>query len=138
MNTTAQRRSALVAGLVLLSLLVFLIGIAPSPAQTGAPTGSGGGAAVATPVTPALAAATQVKIAQIDRLAANSAAVIVPTRTVPSTSSTPTALWIVLAVGVALVLAVWLVGRRTGRTATAGSQAAYCRLHPEDMRCAAA
>jgi len=138
MNATAYVRSAVVAGLVLLSLLVFLISLASAPALTIAGTGAGSGVTGATSVPPALAAAAQVKEAQIDRVATDAGPVTVPARTAPSTGSTPTALWVVLAVGVVVALGVWLVGRRSGRAATAGSQAAYCRLHPDDVRCATA
>jgi hypothetical protein len=139
MKTTANIRFASLAGLSLLSLLVLAaVVLEAAPAMNVAGAGSGGGATtVGAFVPPAELDAALVRHGQLDRVAAYAA----PASTTQAVSAggISTTTWVVLAVIVAmLAIAAWLLLRQRSRPGSATSRsAAFCSIHPEDVRCAA-
>lgn len=134
MTTTLRRRSAILAGLFLLSLVVLATSLdeswATRPLGTGA-TSSG----AATAPTQAQALTALVKHVQLDGV--HAAAVPAAAATAPTSVSTW--VWVALAVALAaLAIGVWAlaVRRRSPRPTTSAD--AFCTLHPQDARCPAA
>ena len=136
MKTTLDRRPAIFAGFLLLSLLLLAVALGPATAQTISGTGLGSGTAVTAHVPPGAAGAAAVRHAALD--AATKIGAASPARPV-SQGGAGTALWILLGVALAVALVAWAIGRMSGRTARAASPStAFCSLHPEDARCVAA
>ena len=136
MTTTLRHRSAVLAGLFLLSLIVLAMSIQTSSAMRSTGAGTGGGDVSVTPPTPAQAQIALVKHAQLDRVQAATA----PAGTVQSASAggTSTTTWIVIAVLLAaLLIGVWAFLRRRSGPEVATSDGAFCSLHPEDAKCGA-
>jgi hypothetical protein len=138
MKTRANIRFASLAGLLLLSLVALVLAAGTAPAMNAAGTGIGGGGATIGAITPpADLAAAVVRHNQLDRVAAFAA----PASTIQTAASggLSTTTWVVIGVVVAmLAIAAWLLLRQRSRSGTATSRsAAYCSLHPEDVRCTA-
>jgi LPXTG-motif cell wall-anchored protein len=135
MTTTLRHRSAVLAGLFLLSLIVLAMSIQTSSAMRSTGAGTGGGVSV-TPPTPAQAQIALVKHGQLDRAQAATA----PAGTVQlaSTGGTSATTWIVIAILLAaLLIGVWAFLRRRSGPEVATSEGAFCSLHPEDAKCGA-
>jgi hypothetical protein len=156
MRITAQRRLALLAGLLLLALVVFATGIQAAQATTAVGTGAGSGAASFTSTTQ-LQGLTAVRAAQHDQgtvvaVTAGTAAAGTQGRggiasapfapasgAQPAASGTPTA-WIIAGSVAAVLLvgfAAWALMRRRRQSGERPS-AAYCAQHSEDALCTAA
>ena len=164
MKTTLQRRSALLASLLLLSLLVLATGIQAAQAATVAGTGAGSGTAATQTTTQdgwltaantaardrdvAAAAATQTTTQDGWLTAANTAArdrdvaaaVPVPASGAQSasTDTSSTTVWIAVGSAFAVLIvgfATWAMMRR--RQPGELASAAYCDQHPEDPLCSA-
>jgi hypothetical protein len=157
MNITTHRRVARFAGLLLLSLLVFAIGVQTALATevSGSGAGSGaaakaaagtqgrGGVAVAsiTPAQPQALTAVQ----SHHYLGGNYNGRFQPVSNTlaaqtASPSSTSTSAWIAAGSAAAIVLvgfAAWALMRRRRQPGERPS-AAYCAQHPEDALCTAA
>jgi hypothetical protein len=141
MKTTAQKRLARLAGLLLLSLLVFATGVQAAqavpqgltPAQLHqyvgqAPSATGSG----TGVTPAAGTQGRGGVALTPFAPAPAAQ--------PASSGTSTTAWIVAGSAAALAvigIAAWALLRRRRQPGERAS-AAYCTQHPEDSMCTAA
>jgi hypothetical protein len=138
MKTTANIRFASLAGLFLLSLVALVLAAGSVPAMNASGAGVGGGAAtVGAFVPPAELAAALVRHNALDRVAAY-AAPASTTQTVASSGLSTTS-WVIIAVVVAmLAIVAWLLLRQRSRPGSAASRsAAFCSLHPDDVRCAA-
>ena len=164
MKTTFQRRSVLLASLLLLSLLVLATGIQAAQAATVAGTGAGSGT-TATSTTPQDGWLTAANTAARDRDVAAAAATSTTTQdgwltaantaardqavvaaedaqafgAQPASSDTSsTTAWIAVGSVAAVLLigfATWALMRR--RQPGELSSAAFCAQHPEDPRCIA-
>ncbi len=150
MRITAQRRLALLAGLLLLASIVFAMGVQTAQAKidTGgwsvpavtAPAGTQGrggfDAAHFTPPQPqGLAAAERHAHGARSRSVAN-----VPASPAASSGTSSTSVWIAagsIAAALIVGIAVWAQVRRRRRPGGRPS-AAYCAQHPEDALCTTA
>jgi hypothetical protein len=136
MKTMVQRRLALLAGLLLLSLLVIAVGAqvvqALRVSDSGASSGSG---AVAVTTAPAKAEGRGGASAPLVP-----AAGVQPASSTTTSTTTSTTAWIVAgSVAAALIvgLAAWALVRRRRQYGVPGS-AAYCSRHPDDALCGVA
>jgi hypothetical protein len=137
MKTSVHRRLELLAGLLLLSLLVFATGIQAAQAAIVSGTGAGSGT-TATPVTiqdgwltAANTAARNQDVAQAVTAPASGA------QTAAADTSSTTA-WIAVGSAAAVLLVgfvAWALMRR--RQPGEPASAAYCTQHPEDPLCSA-
>jgi hypothetical protein len=154
MKITAQRRIALLAGLLLLSLLVFAMSIQAAQAMNSGGSGAGSGkSTISTLQLPTLAQIQQhrgigpyapVMTAQAGTQGRGGVAVASLTPTQPkaltTASGSSTSAWIAVGSAAAIVLvgfAAWALMRRR-RQPEARTSAAYCAQHPEDALCTAA
>ena len=136
MTTTLRYRSAILAGLLLLSLIVLATSLETSPAMRSGGAGIGGGNESVTPPTQAQAQIALVKHGQLDRT--HAAAAPAPTVQLAATGGTSTTTWIVIAVLLAaLLIGGWAFLRRRSGPEVATSDGAFCTLHPEDVKCGA-
>jgi LPXTG-motif cell wall-anchored protein len=136
MTTTVQRRSVILAGLILLSLLVFAVRLDTSQATRPLGTGAGGGGVTVTPLTQAQAGVALLKHGQLDRV--HAAVAPATTVQVASTGGTSTTTWVILAVALAaLAIGVWFLVRRRRMSRFAAPADSFCSLHPQDARCPA-
>jgi len=154
MKITAQRRPALLAGLLLLSLLVFAISVQAAQAALVTGTGAGSGKSTISALqVPTLAQVQQhqgigpyapVTTAQAGTQGRGgvAAASLTPTqpKALTAASGSSTSAWIAAGSAAAIVLvgfAAWALMRRR-RQREARPSAAYCAQHPEDGLCTAA
>jgi hypothetical protein len=138
MKTTVQRRLALLAGLLLLALIVFAIGI--QSAQAAIMVGDGGGSratSITTPTQPKGLTAAQIR----HRDGGRSQPVSNVSAAQPASSgSSSRSAWIAGGSAAAVLLvgfASWALVRRRRQPAGFAS-ATYCAQHPEDPLCRAA
>ena len=132
MNATVQRRLTLLVGLLLLSLLVFAIGV--QVAQAALVSGSGGGSGSAPVTTPA---GTEVGRGGVGLAPASGAQD--SWSVMPTTSGTSSTTYWLIGSAVAVLIAgigAWALLRRRRQPAESAS-AAYCARHPEDSLCGA-
>lgn len=140
MKTTVHRRLALLAGLLLVSLLVFATGIQAAPAATAAEGTGAGSDTAATPPTSLDGWVTAANTAPRNQgvVGAVQASGAQPA----SSDASSTTAWIVA--GSAAVLAVLIVGiaawalMRRRRQPGESPLATYCARHPEAPVCTAA
>ena len=162
MKATAQRRLTLLVGLLLLSLLVFAIGVPVAPASVVSGSGGGGGSAPDTtsvsvtqdswsvmPVASAGSGTINVtpssRLAQIQsdhgfRAATPAGSGTINAAQSAASSGTPsTTYWLIGAAAAVLIagMGAWALLRRRRQPAESAS-AAYCAQHPEDSLCGAA
>jgi hypothetical protein len=155
MKITAQRRLALLAGLLLLSLLVLEMSIQAAQAMNSGGSGAGSGRSTISALQlPTLAQIQQhrgigpyapVMTAQAGTQGRGGVAVASLTPTQPkaltaASSGSSTSAWISAGSAAAIVLvgfAAWALMRRR-RQPEARTSAAYCAQHPEDALCTAA
>jgi hypothetical protein len=156
MKTTVQRRLARLAGLLLLTLLVFATGVQAAQAALVAGAGVGSDTASFTAparlqgLTPTAQSANQPGVAVSGTRVATSArtqgrggitlAPLAASGVRPASSGTSsTTAWIVAGSAAALlivIVAAWVLIRR--RQPGELASATYCAQHPEDSLCAAA
>lgn len=157
MKTTAQKRLARFAGLLLLSLLVVATGIQAAQAATINGTGAGSGTASST-APPQLQGLTAARAHQHDQgVVVSVIAVTAPAGTqgrggvalapfastsgaqTASSSTSSTTAWIVGGAAAVLIVgfAAWALIRRRRQPGEPAS-ATYCAQHPEDSLCMAA
>ena len=165
MKTTSQTRLARLAGLVLLSMLVFAIGVQAAQAAVVAGSGAGSGAASLTAATQLQGLTAVTAPAGTQGRGGVAAAALSPAeaqgltaaqrhhyfgRFQPtsnvlaaqpaSSGSTSRSAWIAAGSAAAIVLigfAAWALTRRRRQPGDRPS-AAYCAQHPDDAMCAAA
>jgi hypothetical protein len=157
MKTTSQTRLARLAGLVLLSLLVFAIGVQAAPAAVVAGSGAGSGAVVSVTAATAPAgtqgrggaAVASLAPAQPQGLTAaqrhHFGGRFQPTANILATQAaspgaTSRSAWIAAGSAAAIVLvgfAAWALTRRRRQPGDRAS-AAYCAQHPDDAMCTTA
>ena len=154
MKITAQRRLVLLAGLLLLSLLVFAMSIQVAQAMNASGSGAGPGKSTINALQlPTLAQVQQhqgigpyasVTTAQAGTQGRGGVAVAsltpVQPKALTAASGSSTSAWIAVGTAAAIVLvgfAAWALMRRR-RQPEARASAAYCAQHPEDGLCTAA
>ena len=137
MKSTVQRRFALLAGLLLLSLLVLATGI--QAAQAAVVAGDSGGSSTASFTTPAQPQG--LTAAQLHHYGGGLQPVLNPRAAQSASSGTSSrTAWIAAGSAGAVVIvgfAAWALMRRRRQPGERPS-AAYCAQHPEDALCTAA
>jgi hypothetical protein len=130
MKTTALRRLAGLAGLLVLSLLLVAVFVPVAPAMNVDGSGAGGGVTVAT-----LGTAQPGTAAGGVSLPAGVAAARAPAATSGTSSTTPWIVTGIIAAAVVVTIAAWATTRSRARSVRPSAE--YCSLHPDDALCGA-
>jgi hypothetical protein len=143
MKTTAQRRFAGLAGLLLLALLIVAVSVPAALATNAAGSGSGGvsyswARAASGPTDVAAAPAGTLGRGGVAAPIAAAAPAPVAAASEPASSGLSSTQWILIGVAAAIAagLVTWALVSRRRRLAASTER--YCALHPSDALCGAA